>query len=435
MDVLELLFGVSPRPGAAAMRKAGIRPGLYHYVREESGAPVRFHLRVDGDGSGLLVAGAAAAARLHPSGVIIAKGLLEKESDAAIAARVGGVFQGAPPTQVADDVARVGRLLQSLETPDDRFPVFNLADPSFASDVKTLDRPLSADLPAAEPARIEPVLERLWEQAIPHVTLIAGANTQPAWLVRAVEKAEDLGLIAGVRARGTLLAGDNLIRDLAQAGVDYVTVPYLAADPEHHDALCGKGDHAAALKAIESVHAEEVCPMVEIALVERTLTDIEETIESLPGREVRNAGVFAVAVTEGKSSGGALQPDEVLQAAAVVEEVAAEVEVNLYWYPPVRFHLGQSLGALVLGGPRASGDTAVRVEPDGTVIPPRGPCHASGNLLTDPWERIARREPMRRYRKRVATSTHCETCPGLAICAADCPRLPEGWADGCMEER
>jgi hypothetical protein len=30
----------------------------------------------------------------------------------------------------------------------------------------------------------------------------------------------------------------------------------------------------------------------------------------------------------------------------------------------------------------------------------------------------------------VESDTHCGQCPGLAICAADCPRAPAGWAEG-----
>ena len=32
----------------------------------------------------------------------------------------------------------------------------------------------------------------------------------------------------------------------------------------------------------------------------------------------------------------------------------------------------------------------------------------------------------------IVDATHCATCPGLAICAADCPKEPAGWSDGVM---
>lgn len=430
MELRQLLFGVRPDPLAAPVRRAGIAPGLYHYVREEGGAPVRLHLRVDRDGSGLLVAGASAAARLHPSGVIIAKEILEEQSDEAIVARLAAAFGGALPDRAPADVADVRRMIDGLLAPGETYPVVNLADPAFAPDAKHLEKPLSADVPLAPPERLGPVLRRLWDLAIPHVTLIAGEDPDGAALVRAVELAEDLGMIAGVRARGSQLTGGTLIRDLAQAGVDHVNVLYLAADAAAHDLLAGAGDHAEAVKALRAVREAEVCPVVETALVERTFERIEETIESLGALEVRNAGFYAIAMTPGKAPAGALRAEDLMQAAAAVEEAAAAADVRFLWYAPARFHLGRSLARLVARGPRCSGDTAVRVEPDGRVIAARGPYRAAGNVLTDSWERIARSPAMRRYRRRLERNTHCPDCPGLAICAADCPRDPEGWAEG-----
>ena len=115
-------------------------------------------------------------------------------------------------------------------------------------------------------------------------------------------------------------------------------------------------------------------------------------------------------------------------AARLVEEAAEESDVRCLWYPPVRCHLGSSLAELVRRGPRCSGDTAVRIEPDGSVIPARGPAKPAGNLLRDDWPKIRRHPIYRDYRHRVETDTHCDECPGLAICAADCPRDPAGWA-------
>jgi len=429
---ISLIQALRPWP-VSPIARAGIKPGLHHYLREAEGTFTRFHLRVDSTGNGLLLANASAAARLHASGVIITKGLLEKEEEPVIVDRLLRSFRMVTPQQAAEDVRRVGEIISTLEMPGDNYPIVNLADPSFSPEVAPLDRPLSADVPLAAPERLLPILDRLWELGIPHVTLIAGEQPGTPWvaaaLVRAVERAEDLGLIAGVRARGSDLMQGSLVKDLAQAGVDHVDVLYLSAQPQVHDALAGAGDHQQAVQALTEVHANEVCPVAEIALVESTSAGIEETLESLAARGVTNAAFFAVAMAEGRSSGGALPAGELIPVARLVEESAEESQVRYLWYPPVRFHLGGSLPREVRRGPRSSGDHAVRVEPDGSVIPARGPCRPAGNLLTDPWEKIHRGRVFRDYRARVETDTHCDDCPGLAICAADCPRNPAGWAD------
>jgi radical SAM protein with 4Fe4S-binding SPASM domain len=429
MHLWQLMQRLVGRPKSPAARM-GITPGLYHYLREAEGTFTRFHLRVDSSGHGLLLANASAAARLRPSGIIIAKGLLEGDRQAEIVGHLEAAFRGLTPGQAAEDVKQVRGIISTLAAPGDNYPILNLADPSFSPEVAPLDRPLSADVPLAPPDRLLPILDRLWELGIPHVNLIAGEQADPAALVRAVERAEDLGLIAGVRARGSYLMQGSLVKDLAQAGVDHVDILYLSAQPQVHDALAGPGDHQKAVQALAEVHQNEVCPVAEIALVESTSEGIEETLESLGSQGVTNACFFAIAMAEGISPGGALRADELIPVARLVEESAEQSAVRYLWYPPVRFHLGGSLSREVCRGPRCGGDHAVRVEPDGSVIPARGPFRSAGNLLTDPWEKIHRHEVFRSYRRRVETDTHCDDCPGLAICAADCPRHPAGWADG-----
>lgn len=422
------LLGGWPSVGRAALRKAGIQSGLYHYFRDTGGQVARFHLRVDPDGWGLLVAGATAAVWLRPSGVIYAKGLLENLPPEKIFQLQNLAFGPVPAERLKADLAEVQRLLDQLQRPGTEYPMINLMDPAWSREVKHLDRPLSADLPAAEPERLEPILRRLWDLAIPHITLIASKTAEPGWLVRAVELAEDLGLIAGVRGVGSFLSQGTLLADLAQAGLDHLNIIYLATDPTLHDRWICAGDQQQAIQVLKAAQKLEICPVAEIPLIEATWQCIDQSLRHLVEQGVECVGFYAVAVLPGISSEGALRADELVQVAQWVEEEACQAEVRFIWYPPVHFHLGQSLSTLVSRGPRCSGDTAIRVEPDGSVLPARGPAQSAGNLLRDSWEKIARSPVMRRYRARLRSETRCPECPGLVICAADCPRNPEGWA-------
>jgi radical SAM protein with 4Fe4S-binding SPASM domain len=423
----KLVEWLLPRP-PAILERAGFTPGVYHYLRESGGGTyTRFHLRAERSGAGLLLANATAAARLHPSGVIIAKGILEGEPAPRIKARLEKVFSGLTPAQADADIAAVGRIINTLDTPGDNYPILNLDDPSFSPKAELLDRPLSADVPLAEPERLLPILDRLWELGIPHATIVAGAEPNPVWLVRAVERAQDLGMIAGVRGRASDLGPPSLVEDLAQAGVDHVNVLYLSANPAIHDALAGPGDHAQAEAVIGRIHAREVCPVVEVALVEPTLAVIEDTLEAVERLGVHNAGFYAVASVE--SADGPLRAALMSQAARLVEEAAADADVRFLWYAPRRYTPGMTLAQQVQLGPRCSGDLAIRVEPDGSVLAARGPARSVGNLLHESWETIQTHPVYRQYRQRLLSDTHCDDCPGLAVCGADCPRDPAGWAE------
>ena len=135
---------------------AAVRPGLYHFVRQSDGATVRFHLRVDPGGGGLLLANAAAMARLSPSGVLIAKGLLEGDAPADIVGRAKSRFRGATAGQIARDLDAVQALIGRMQSPAGNYPILNLADPAFSPKAMPLERPISADVPLCAPFHMRP---------------------------------------------------------------------------------------------------------------------------------------------------------------------------------------------------------------------------------------------------------------------------------------
>ncbi len=443
--LLQRLFSFRPAPATPLAP-----PGLHHFLREADGAVTRFHLRVERDGSGLLLANASLAARLSPAGVFIARALLAGEAEAEVLKRAGESFRGATPAAMRADIARVKAILENLAAPGDNYPILNLDDAAFSPNPADLIAPLNVDLPLAAPpsgerealrasptrASLAPTPEqmtlliaRLWEIGIPHLTVFAPENSDAGHLVRAVERAEDTGLICGVRGRASDLRAGTLLKDLAQAGLDHLNIFYAAAQPEQHDSLFGDGDHAAARDVLQRAQELEVCPVAEVLLVEANLRELDETLAALNALGVTNAAFYALAEIE-ETADGALSANALPQAAARVEDAANANAVRYIWQPPVRRNPALTLAAQARLGPRCSGDVSVRVEPDGRVIPPRGPARSAGNLLTDPWDVIWNHAEFRRYRERVLAPTHCDACPGLAICAADCPREPASWSEG-----
>jgi radical SAM protein with 4Fe4S-binding SPASM domain len=416
--------------GGFVSHRATIRPGLYHYTREADGTMARFHLRVDAGGDGLLLANAAGMMRLSPSGVVIAKGLLEGDEPSAIIARARSLFRGATPKQIAADLASVESLIVRMGSPGGAYPILNLADPAFSPKARPLERPLSADVPLCPPFHMGQILGRLWQLGIPHVTIIVGRDPDEAALIRAVERAGDLGMIAGVRGRGSDLGRGSRIADMVAAGLDHLDVFCLSDRDEVHDALAGPGDRTMAVRALAAALKHEICPVAQIALVRPTLPTIDRTLEALARHGLNNVNLFAIATADPtQASAGAIAAHELPPAARLAEEAAERLRLRLLWLPTVQFNPAWPLSQQVCRGPRCGGDTAIRVEPDGSVIPARGPFLAAGNLIDDDWSTIEQSEVYQHYRHRVESDTHCDGCPGLAICAADCPREPAGWAE------
>jgi len=416
-----------------------VRSGLYHYMRSAGqetyaeGAYTRFHLRVEPDGYGLLLANASAAAHLSPSGVVIAKGLLEDCSETEIMEQLQAAFQGASRAAMQTDLERVAGLIAGLVAPGDNYPVLNLEDAALSPYEARLMAPLQADVMMAPPDQLLQILDKLWDVGFPHVTFMAYPLDDPTHLIRAVEHAEDLGMIAGIRVRASDLDVPSALEALAMAGLDHCNVPLGSAEGGLHDRLYGSGDHARALNLFEELHKNEVAPVVEVPLLENSVDSLQPLLNLLLDNSLTNVNFLSIVATNDtpeQDRSGSLAAAALPQVADIVEETAAEMDVRFIWQPPVLRDPTLTLSDQLRLGPRCTSDVSVRILPNGDVIPPRGSSASAGNMLHDQWTDIWSNEAFMRFRERVERPTLCEECPGLLICAADCPREPAGWSHG-----
>lgn len=393
------LFGRSDPP---------VLSGLHHALREVDGVPTRLHLRVEHDGSGILMANASAAAHLSAPGVVIAHGLLNGTDEETILKTLRKYFRGATKDTMQNDMQQVQTLLNRVTSPHMSYPMFNFDD--FLASKSQLIAPLKADIPLAHPDVMVPLIDKLWEIGIPNMMILVPENPTPAHIVRAVERAEDLGMIAGVRGRANDLNSGTLLHDMAQAGIDYLTILYSSLQASVHDALYGKDDHAAATQLIEDAIANEVCPVVEVALVEATFETLEETVRTLQTMAINDVSFFGIYYPfeippVGKEPDGAkvgAMPERALpQVHTLIDELADELNMRCIWQPPVEYDTATSLASQVREGPRCSGDVSVRIETNGAVIPPRGTYRSAGNILNDSWDDIWADDAFTIYRESV----------------------------------
>lgn len=400
-----------------------VPPGLTSFTRESQGLVARFHLRVEPDGSGLLLANAASACRLSAPGVLIAERLLSGAAPEEVAKEVGRRFSGVGAGRVEGDVRRVAQVLEEMVRPDGGWPLRDLDERGTSAHRRTLSAPLAADVePAEDPERAREILDRLWEVGVPQAVLVLGEGQDARPLVPLVERAEDLGMIAGVRGRATDLPGDGVLDALVEAGLDRLDVFWGGAD---HDDLFGAGDRQATLDRFETARRLETCPVAVVPVVDATLGRLGEIVGPLPEQGVPAVVFYALVAGD---LPGALRPEALAQAAAEAEEAADRLGLNLVWAAPSRPAAGESLVAAARRGPRCAGEAAVRVRADGGIVPPTGPARSAGSLLEDPWSRIWDDPAFAAWRSAVDDPPRCDACPGLAVCAAGCPKDPASWA-------
>ncbi len=414
-----------------ARPSVGPKSGLYHYEYLEKEWPTRFHLRIDPDGQGLLLANAAQAAVLSASGVLMVQGILEGREDHEIFLDVGKTFPDVTGDEIWTGIAEVQALIADLGTPGDNYPISNLDDPYAATRSRMLAAPLRADVVPSELEQTKRVLQRLWDAGIPQATILVQSETDRETVTRIVESAEDLGMITGLRTLAHWLPAD-ILDEAANAGLDHLTLVYISPIPQQHDGLTAAGDHDLALRHFARCHEVELCPVAQVPLFRDNVDGLDTLIAKLGDRGVSNISFFALACPDDDQAArqaGALPGSTLPQVATTINEAAENAQVRYLWEPPVRFDATRSLSDHIVAGPRAAGDVAIRVEADGTVYPARGPRTAAGNILQDDWEQIWRSACFARYRERLAAPTRCADCPDLPICAADCPRDGRGWSD------
>ncbi len=287
--------------------------------------------------------------------------------------------------------------------------------------------PRAAHVALADPQRLRPIFLRLAAWGVKHVQLVAADSPDVSDLPQAAQQAADLGLEVSIRGRAIDLAAGKLLLEFAAAGIREVEIPLLSSVAEVHDALAGMGDYRCALRALDALAKLKLRPVIQLVLTPSTWKTIERTLEMLDDRHVDSVRVWAVVCRDNEPSSWALSPGELTQDSKWIEAHARR-EMAFTWYPPLRFDPSRTLAQQVRRGPRAAAD-AVRIEPDGSVIPPIGPATAGGNVSQNDWKLIARSEIVRAWKRQREASQRCEQCPGPTACTGGCLRDEGNWAE------
>jgi radical SAM protein with 4Fe4S-binding SPASM domain len=424
-----------------------LRPGLYHYRRERAGEHVRFHLRVENSGQALLLAAAVEAVKLTRSGAIVAYGLLEGKSEAAI---IGDLDHLPQAEQIIDQVKQ---MLEDLGLPRKRYPIFNLTDPMVEENPQGLIAPFQADLVLGSLDSVKACLDSLWDAGIPHVRLVdsdklALDSERVETLRLAVQYAEDIGMITGVRMRASSLMkasedSDQCVLDqLAEEGLDYVVVPW-GIRKEWHSYLFGQNDYDLLDCVIERSDFWEMPAVFEAGLLPSSVEALDSEVDRLLEKGIEHLEVFAVALKpncdyrpsapfiDQEHLSKPFQAHQLRQLASLIEDIADDRRLQIVWLPPITSDAdltNERLIRFLQDGPRAGADISIRVEADGNVIPPRGRRSTVGMIQQDSWKKIWQHPSFSAFRDLVNRNEHCSECTMMAICAAHCPADPKGWA-------
>jgi len=357
--------------------------GTHHLQAAADEKPYRLHLRLQKDGSGILILNAATVLQLNPTAAEYAFHFIKGTEREEAARQISKRYRVNQKTALADFDSFAERIQTLAQTPDldpASFLDFERVAPHSADSTLRLDCALTYRLPAATQAQYAPVkrverelstdewkiiMDKAWAAGVPHIIFPGGEATLRDDLLMLIQHAEENGQVCGLLTDGRKLADKNYLNMLLQTGLDHVMLILEPNNPK-------------SWKAIEAIVPQDLFLTVHFTLNQQNVKDAKQILERLASLAVENISLSAAENS---------LTDELLE----LQNVAAALGLTIRWDLPVPYSAANPVTQETLGDeiPQGAGKTWLYVEPDGDVLPAQGEADkALGNLLRDEWNQI-----------------------------------------------
>lgn len=359
-------------------------PGIYHYqAPPEDPRNYRLHLRLETDGTGILILNAATVLHLNPSAAEYAFYLVNGTPEDQVIQEVSSRYRVSRSQALQDYRDFVDRIDALVTTPDldpDTFLDLERQAP-YSGDISApyrLDCALTYRLPETSDAEDAPtervtrelstaewqtILDKAWQAGIPHIIFTGGEPTLREDLVQLIARGEKNGQVTGLLTNGLRLVDDGYLDELLQTGLDHVMI---LLDPYEENAWT----------AIEKTASQDIFTAIHLTITPANKSEIPDLLDRLAELEVNGISLSA--------------PPGLKEEVQEARQHVARLDLSLIWDLPVPY---SSLNPVALELeneelPAGAGRAWLYVEPDGDVLPNQGINEVLGNFLTDSWEAI-----------------------------------------------
>jgi organic radical activating enzyme len=366
--------------------------GIYQYqAPPEADFPYRLHLRLEANGSGILIVNASTVLHLNQTAAEYAYHMLKESGDEAAVVRQVAARYRISKDQVLLDFADFKERIFALVNMPDLDPVTFLdfeRDTPYSGEISApyrLDCALTYRLPEGVDPEVAPtkrvdrelstaewknILERAWQAGIPHIIFTGGEPTLRADLPELIAHAEKLGQVTGLLSDGSKLADSAYLNELLQTGLDHLMLTFHSEDEQ-------------AWTTLEKVLPEDLFTTVHLTITPENAAEITALIDKLD-----DFGVTSLSLSNSSPN-----LDAALEAA---RQRAAERYINLEWdlsvpysaRNPVALELEATGDERPAETPEGAGRAWLYIEPDGDVLREQGRTTVLGNALSDDWGEI-----------------------------------------------
>jgi radical SAM protein with 4Fe4S-binding SPASM domain len=418
--------------------------GIFHYLRESGASKKRIHLRVDSDGSGVLIINASRMYHFNPSAALMARMLLDERSDAEIIKQLGATFDVKRLQAEADYQVFKNSFERMISPTDDPCPICDLDVETITPFSRQPSAPYRMDLALTyrcnnrcihcyneasrahnelSTAEWKSVLDRVWNLGIPHVVFTGGEPTLKENLPELIAYAEHMGLITGLNTNGRRLSQPVYLKHLVDAGLDHVQITLESHDPSIHDTIvASSGAWEQTVKGIINALSSKLFVMTNTTLLRSNSQTLAETLKFLSDLRVPTVGLNGLIYSgRGESVNQEISESDLTGLLEIAKDHVAHTGQRLIWYTPTLYcHFNPIESGLGVKGCTAALYNMC-VEPDGSVLPCQSYYQPLGSLLTDPWETIWNHDLALALRERKTAPEGCRFCDVLDTCGGGCP--------------
>jgi len=359
--------------------------GVYQKQAPPDQPPYRIHLRLQPDGSGVLIVNAATVLHLNPTAAEFAYHFIKGTSPDDAAKEISSRYH------IKRDAARqdfqdFSERIQTLVSTSDLDPVsyldFERVDPH-STDLTAplrLDCALTYRLPENTQADYAPtkrvdhelttdewctILDKAWEAGIPHITFTGGEATLRDDLPQLIARAEKNGQVCGLLTDGLKLADKKYLDELLQTGLDHILFML-------------QPDNADSWKALEVIMPEDIFVTVHLTLNANNVKDGRSILERMAKLEVKSLSLTAA-------------DESAKEAFTDLQNAAAHLGLTIKHDLPVPYSSSHPVADEIAVDEAAdgAGKAWLYIEPDGDVLPTQGMADkVLGNFLRDSWNQI-----------------------------------------------
>lgn len=357
--------------------------GTLTYQSSPDEPAYRLHLRMQPDGSGILIVNAATVLHLNPTATEYAYHMMKGGIPEDVARTVASRYNINKSAAQQDYVEFRERIQTMIHTPD-LDPVSYLDFERVAPHSQDLSAPLRLDcaltyqLPAGADDSAAPtkrvdrelnteewktILDKAWQAGIPHITLTGGEPTLRPDLLEIIAHAELNGQVCGLLSDGLKLADKEYLQTLLQTGLDHLL-------------FILQPDNKASWKALETIMPEDLFTTVHLTLTQSNAAQADEILQKLAKLDVTSLSLSV-------ADAGLKELFDNLR------NLAASLELTLRWDLPVPYSLDNPVAFETSQDniPSGAGKVWLYVEPDGDVLPAQGLAdQILGNFLNDKFE-------------------------------------------------